>query len=186
MCQRSFPFACVLSRNDGQQRLQIYSTEVDDDTYARSVKDPEDVLSHIAHETNDWAYGQCQKIKVRMELRVPGVACQAKAEADDDGDGRQPAKSLWAYEGSNLVCTAVGASIYGFNFRSGKRILNWENLHNQYISQFLFLPDRGQAITVCEAPTAILWKLEGWCVSVLCCDECGVFECFNAPQLSGA
>lgn len=148
--------------------VQIYSTVGDDDAYARSVKDPEDVLSHIAHETNEWAYGQCQKVKVRMELRVPGVGRQATAtESDEDNNGRQPAKSLWVYEGSNLVCTAVGASIYGFNFRSGRRILNWEKLHTQYISQFLFLPDRGQAITICEAPTALLWKLEGWCVPVI-------------------
>lgn len=145
--------------------LQIYSTEVDDDAYARSVKDPEDVLSHIAHETNNWAYGQCQKIKLRMELRVPGLGPQSKAaQSETDSSGGQPAKILWVYEGSNLVCTGVGASIYGFNFRSGKRILNWEKLHIQYISQFLFLPDRGQAITICEAPTARMWKLEGWCV----------------------
>lgn len=150
------------------ESVQIYSTEVDDDAYARSVKDPEDVLAHIAHETNDWAYGQCQTIRVRMELRVPGVQRLSKAtDSDKDGTGRHPAKSLWVYEGSNLVCTAVGASIYGFNFRSGKRILNWEKLHVQYISQFLFLPDRGQAITICEAPTALLWKLEGWCAPVV-------------------
>jgi hypothetical protein len=126
------------------------------------VKDPEDVLAHIAHETNAWAYGQCQKLRMRLELSVPGVNQAEWSEARPDPSGRQPAKTLWVYEGSNLVCTAVGASIYGFNFRDGKRIMNWEKLHKQYISQFLFLPERGQAISICEAPSALFWKLEGW------------------------
>lgn len=104
-----------------------------------------------------------------MELRVPGLGRPGQAaESESDSSGRQAAKILWVYEGSNLVCTAVGASIYGFNFRSGRRILNWEKLHVQYISQFLFLPDRGQAITICEAPTARMWKLEGWYVPLYC------------------
>jgi hypothetical protein len=147
--------------------VQIYYTEVDDDAYTRSVKDPEDVVAHMAHETNEWAYGQCQKIKARVQLQVPGLNHQPKAgESDEYNTGKQPAKTLWVYEGSNLVYTSVGASIYGFNFRTGQRVLNWEKLHKQYISQFLFLPDRAQAITVCEAPTALLWKLDSWCAPV--------------------
>lgn len=140
-----------------QQHLQIYCTEPDLEAYARSVKDPEDVVSG---ETNPWAFGQCQQVKVRLHLDVPGL------EAQHPDSYRQGGRTFWVDDRSSVAFTAVGQSIYGFSLSDGTRIASWESIHSRHITSFLYLPDRSQAVSICEAPQAVVWKVHSWCALI--------------------
>lgn len=122
------------------------------DAYARSVKDPEDVVSS---ESNPWAFGQCQQVKARLQLHIP-------LQTQHPDSYRQAAKVLWVYDTCNTVFTAVCGSLYGFNLVDGTCIAFWERMHARHISSFVYLPDRNQAVSVCEAPRAIVWKVQSW------------------------
>lgn len=137
--------------------VQIYYTEPDFEAYARSVKDPEDVVSA---ECNPWAFGQCQLVKARLCLRVPGL------ESQHPDSYRQGAQSLWLADADAIVFTAVRGSVFAFSVVDGSCVAAWDRLHTQHISAFLYLPDRHQAVSVCEAPKAIVWKVQAWYVYV--------------------
>eukprot|EP00892_Ulva_mutabilis_P006734 jgi/Ulvmu1/4432/UM002_0157.1 len=145
--------------SDSATILQIYYTEPDFEAYARSVKDPEDVVSS---ERNHWAFGECQTVKARLCLHVPGLQSQ------HPDSYRQGGQTLWVDDSQSVVFTAVCGSVFAFSLVDGSCVASWERIHTQHVSAFLYLPDRHQAVSVCEAPKAIVWKVQSWKPKYIC------------------
>lgn len=137
--------------------MQIYFTEPDFEAYARSVKDPEDVVSS---EVNPWAYGECQQVKARLRVHVPGLQTQ------HPDSNRQGAQKLWMDDSHSVAFTAVCGSVFAFSLADGSCLARWERIHSQHISAFVYLPDRHQAVSACEAPKAIVWNVQSWYVRI--------------------
>ena len=117
----------------------MYYTEGDTEVYAKSAKDPDEVLAFLAGSTNHWAYGNCQKLRERMSLSVPA----ANVVSANVGKAQQSALSLmkeWIKtvsvdDEADLVLVAVKMSIYAFCLNTGSRLAAWEGLHAQHISK---------------------------------------------------
>lgn len=116
---------------------QIYYTEPDHEAYARSAKDPDEVVDYLAGTTNRWAYGQCQTMRERMSLRVPGANC---VSSNVPGHARPDLGKDWVRHISveheaDVLFVMVQASVYGYSLASGERVLTWHGVHSQRICQ---------------------------------------------------
>jgi hypothetical protein len=119
--------------------VQVYYSESDKEAYARAAKDSDEVLAFLAHTTNRWAYGQCQRVRERMSLRVPDANC-VSANVAASAQGRLDLSKQWVrhvevHHGADIVFVIVQASVYGFSLETGQRLLSWEGIHPQRICQ---------------------------------------------------
>jgi hypothetical protein len=117
--------------------VQIYCTEPDHGAYGRSGKEPDEVRVYLADATNHWAYGQCQALRERCTLRVPGANALSSNVAGAQGIvdlDKEWVRSVVVHEGHDVVLVAVALSVYGFSLEDGARVFAWEDLHMRRIS----------------------------------------------------
>lgn len=117
--------------------VQIYYTEPDHDAYARSAKEADEVVDFLAGTTNRWAFGQCQTMRERMTLRVPGANY---VSSNVPGCGRPDLCKAWirhisVQHEADVLFVMVQATVYGFSLASGERMLTWDSMHSQRICQ---------------------------------------------------
>jgi hypothetical protein len=119
--------------------MQVYYSETDPDAYARTGKDPDEVLAFLAHTTNSWEFGECQTVRERMSLRVPGANCVSSnvvppAQLRVDLN-KQWIRHLDVHHEADMAFVLVQASVYGFSLETGQRLLSWEGIHPQRVCQ---------------------------------------------------
>ena len=118
--------------------MQVYFSDPDHEAYGRTAKEPDEVLAYLTASTNHWAYGQCQHLKERMTLRVPGsnthssnMPASALTAVRHD---RPWVRSVCVHDGADIVLVACQLSVYGFGLEDGLRVFAWEELHLQRIT----------------------------------------------------
>jgi hypothetical protein len=119
--------------------MQIYFTEPDREAYARTAKDPDEILAFLAGTTSRWAFGQCQTMKERMTLCVP-AANSVSTNVPRHAKGAIDLNKVWirsvtVHEGRDTVLVTIGRSVYGYSLEDGRRIASWEGLHSQHVSK---------------------------------------------------